>query len=151
MKRAPFLVLSATFPDDPRIVEVGEKAAWLFLCMACDSRLQRSDGIIPAHRLPRLGVPGWQTRLAALTDSGLVHQVNGGYVLPGYLNWNPSEHSYLRKSHYGTVGACRMRHPPDCARTGCIEAREWLTRHGYPLDPKGSGQPSGTPTEQPSG
>lgn len=149
MKQAPFLVLSATFPDDPRIVEVGERAAWLFLCMACDCRLQRSDGVVAAHRLPRLGVPGWQTRLAALTAAGLVHQVNGGYVLPGYLNWNPSEHSYLKRAHYGTAGACRRHHPDGCAQAACAESREWLTRHGYPLDPNGS--PNGSPTSKPTG
>ena len=66
MKKAPFIALSATFFDDPRIVEVGEKAGWLLLAMACDSRLHRGDGQVDAHRMSRLGVQGWKPRLDRL-------------------------------------------------------------------------------------
>jgi hypothetical protein len=130
MKRGPFVALSATFPDDKDIVRAGERAAWLYLVMACDSRLHRGDGIVEEHRMTRLAVPGWRTRLTALIDNGLVQQVPEGYYLPGYLKWNQSEHAYQKRSAAGKVAACKKHHT-NCEREDCAEARYWLKVNGY--------------------
>lgn len=130
MKRGPFIALSANFPDDPDVVRAGEKATWLYVVMACDIRIRRSDGTVPAHRMAKLGVPGWRTRLTRLLDVGLVVERPDGYHLPGYLKWNKSEHDYQKRSAEGTVGACN-RHHTGCTRDDCAEARHWLKVHGY--------------------
>lgn len=132
MKKAPFIALSATFFDDPRIVEVGEKAGWLLLAMACDSRLHRGDGQVDAHRMSRLGVQGWKPRLDRLLAVGLVTEVEGGYSVPAYLKWNKPEESYQKRSSEGKVAAC-VRHHKGCTRDDCKEARAWLECHGYPV------------------
>lgn len=133
MKRGPFLALSADFCEDPDIVAVGERAAWLYLSMACDIRLHRGDGVIPAHRLPRLGVPQWQPRLDSLLRQKLVTAVEGGYLLPGYLKWNKSEHDYAKRAATGKSGACDRHHGgvKECHRDDCADARQWLKDHGY--------------------
>lgn len=130
MKLGPFIALSAGFPDDKDVVRVGEKAAWLYVVMACDIRMHRGDGVIAEHRLSRLGVSGWQSRLAKLIEVGLVTSHPDGYCLPGYLKWNKSEHSYQKRSAEGKVGACKKHHT-NCFRDDCTEARHWLKVHGY--------------------
>jgi hypothetical protein len=132
MKSAPFVALSATFMDDPAVVAAGERAAWLYLAMACDCRLHRSDGTVPEHRLARLGVVGWQARLQTLLTHGLVIPTPDGYNLPAYLKWNKSEHAYQKRSATGKVNACQ-RHHVDCRRDDCAESLKWLQSHGYPI------------------
>lgn len=130
MKRGPFIALSATFPSDDAVVEAGERAAWLYVNMACDSRLQRADGMVREHRLDRLGVSSWKPRLNRLMDVGLVERTEYGLYLPGYPKWNQTEHDYRRASAEGKVAACR-RHHSDCHRTDCADARAWLAANGY--------------------
>lgn len=129
-KRAPFVALSATFMDDPAVVEAGERAAWLFLAMMLDCRLQRTDGVVPAHRLDRLGVPAWRPRLAKLVDVGLVEKDGTDWRLPAYLKWNPGESEYQRKQHRGRVDVCRRHHEQPCDRDACADSAEWLDLHG---------------------
>ena len=131
MKKGPFVALSATFMDDPAIVAAGERAAWLYLAMACDCRLHRTDGTVPEHRMSRLGINGWQGRLQTLLDRGLVIPVPDGYNLPAYLKWNKGEHAYLKRAAEGKVGACKLHHT-DCRREDCADAVRWLERSGYP-------------------
>ena len=128
MKRGPFICMSAGFPDDKKVIDAGEKAAWLYVVMACESRTRRTDGTLPRHLMPRLGVPGWQSRVARLIDVGLVERTDdGGYHLRGYLNWNPSEGEYLRRSHKGRADVCRRHHAQPCERPACIESIKWLS------------------------
>lgn len=126
MKRAPYLALSATFMDDPAIVEAGERAAWLYLAMACDCRLHRTDGTIAPHRIERLGVQAWKPRLDKLIEVGLVERQNGHYVLPAYLKWNASQTDYQRRSHQGRIDVCGRHHEQPCAHPRCQESAAWL-------------------------
>lgn len=133
MARGPYLALDVHFMDDPLVVQAGEKAAWLYVAMALDSRAHRTDGIVAEHRLDRLGVPGWKPRLNRLLDVGLVVELpDGGYALPGYLKWNPSEREYRTKQATGTVAACHRHHASPCHRPSCREASAWLEAHGIP-------------------
>lgn len=142
MTRSPYLALDVHFMDDPLIVQAGEKAAWLYLAMALDSRAHRTDGVVAAHRLQRLGVPGWKPRLTKLLDAGLVIKLpDGGYALPGYLKWNPSENDYRTKHAAGVIAACQRHHPNPCPRPACQRAAAWLETHGSPI-----GSPIGSPT-----
>jgi len=130
MKRGPFIALDAGFPSDDAVVQAGERAGWLYLNMACETRIRRMDGYVKAHQVPRLGVASWQPRLDRLLDVGLVQDTPQGLYLPGYLKWNKSEAAYAKRSMEGTVAACE-RHHQDCRRETCAEAREWLRANGY--------------------
>ena len=127
--KGPYLALDADFPDDESVVRVGERAAWMYIVMACWCRLHRTDGFLPAVQPARLNVPGWQGRLRALIDEGLVEVTDdAGYYLPAYPKWNPTEMDYQRRQHEGKAAACR-RHHRDCVRDDCQTARDWLAVH----------------------
>ncbi len=126
---APFVALSATFMDDPRVVAAGERAGWLFVAMMLDCRNQRTDGTVTAHRLPRLGVPAWRPRLARLLEVGLVEKDGDAYRLPAYLKWNVPQSEYQRREHRGRVDVCRRHHDQPCDRPACADSREWLATY----------------------
>lgn len=67
-----FLPLDVGFTDDDRVVEVGEKPAWLYLCMALASKRLGTDGVLTARQIDRLHVTSWQQRLTALLAVELV-------------------------------------------------------------------------------
>lgn len=67
-----FLPLDVGFPDDDRVVQAGEKAAWLYVCMALASKRLGTDGVLSARQIDRLHVPGWKDRLASLVAVELV-------------------------------------------------------------------------------
>ena len=129
MRNRPYIRLDASFMDDPEIVAVGEKAAWLYLAMALDARKHQLDGLVPHHRLDRLGVNGWRPRLDQLMAQGLVVDTPDGYLLPGYTKWNRSQREYHRKSHEGRIQACTRWHEQPCGKEECAESRLWLDRH----------------------
>ena len=121
MKKGAYLALSASFPEDDDIIAVGEAAAWLYIVMACDCRLRRTDGWISRQRVARLGVKGWEKRLDALLGQGLVERQESpqgvAYWLPAYLKWNKSE---AQLSAAGKYGACRRYHPQPCQQAECV-------------------------------
>jgi hypothetical protein len=84
-----FLPLDVGFPDDDRIVEAGEKAAWLYICMALAAKRLGTDGVLTARQVDRLHVPGWQNRLAQLLEVELVVSVGEDtYALRAWFQHN---------------------------------------------------------------
>lgn len=84
-----FLPLDVGFPDDDRIVEAGERPAWLYLCMALASKRLGTDGLLTARQVERLHVSSWQARLAELVRVGLVLRVDDGtYGIAAWRNHN---------------------------------------------------------------
>lgn len=136
LKSTPHLRWDANFPDDPMVRAAGEQAAWLFLCMACECRRRRNDGLLAGHLVARLGVSGWRARLDRLIDVGLVEQVADGYLLHGYRNWNLCEWDYQHYRHAGRVGGCASKHAQPCQQVDCMESRAWLAEHPleHPLE-----------------
>lgn len=131
MKQRPYLALDPGFMDDPDIVAVGEKAAWLYLAMALDARQHMTDGLVSHHRLERLGVNGWKPRLATLLSAGLVVDTPDGYLLPGYLKWNRSQREYDYRKHEGRINVCKRHHDQPCLRESCGLSRAWMqANHG---------------------
>lgn len=128
-KPRPYLALDPGFMDDPDIVAAGEKAAWLYLAMALDARLHMTDGLVPKHRLDRLGVNGWKPRLSTLMSVGLVVETVDGYLLPGYLKWNPSQREYEQRRHEGRIGVCKRHHAQPCTQERCRQSRQWMDVH----------------------
>lgn len=114
----PYVALDANFPEDDKVVRAGESAAWLYVVMACDCRLRRTDGRLPKARVPRLNVPGWQRRLSVLMSEsvGLVQEDGDDLVLPAYLKWNRSEARYREESQRKREAACARWHDQPCSR-----------------------------------
>ncbi len=134
MKRpnGPYVVLSASFHRDADILEVGERAAWLYLAMTLECRTLRSDGWITARQVAGLGVPQWKTRLQVLLDAGLVEEARGAagrYWIPAYLKWNKSEQDYRDRAARGRHFACQRWHDQPCADPDCSDG----TPNGLPI------------------
>lgn len=100
-----FLPLDVGFPDDDRVVEAGERAAWLYVCMALASKRLGTDGILTTRQIDRLHVPSWRDRLARLLAVELVLSV--GEDLYGIASWF---------NHNDPVAVVRERRAKDAER-----------------------------------
>ena len=121
-RHGPYIAWSATFHRDDGL-EVGERAAWLYLCMCGESRLLRSDGWLTERQVAGLGVTGWRQRMPPLLASGLVESARGEgptrYWIPAYLKWNKSEQAYRDDAERGRHYACLRWHDQPCERESC--------------------------------
>ena len=85
--------LDDLFPEHPKVQGAGQAAAWLHVAGICYSSRHLTDGMIPDAALAGLGQygKGRARRLAdALVQTGLWEQVNGGYRVHDYLDFQPS-------------------------------------------------------------
>lgn len=97
-----YVPLAAGFFNDAKVLEAGEAAGWLYLNMLAAAKLNDNDGVFTARQISRLGVSGWEKRLSALVEVGLVAQLERHpdikqisldvqhYGVVGWLNWNDS-------------------------------------------------------------
>ena len=82
--------LDVNFFDDAKVLEAGEAAAYLYLAMMTKAKTLDTDGVLSRAQVERLGVKGWQKRLARLVEVGLVDQALDCYGIASWLNWNES-------------------------------------------------------------
>ncbi len=74
--------------DDPRVRRAGREAGWLHVWGLCYAARHLTDGFIPSQVIEELrGGTALARRLAAV---GLWQQVPQGYLIPDYLESNPS-------------------------------------------------------------
>ena len=88
MSRTIYVPLSVNFPDDPKVMAAGERAAWLYIRMLCLAQRLLSDGHIADIQLPLLGVSGINKRLGDLERVGLIERTENGWLICAYLKWN---------------------------------------------------------------
>lgn len=103
------------FPEHPKIVAVGEEAAWLTVKAICWSSRHLTDGFIPKvvaeHLAQSPGRPAEKAveMIRKLVRHHLWDRVKDGYRVHDYLNYNPSKKSVLaeraRKKRAGVLGA----------------------------------------------
>lgn len=87
-----YVPLDVNFFDDDKIVEAGEAAGWLYLNIMTKAKQLDSDGLLTRAQIERLGVRGWQRRLARLLEVDAIEETTPGvYVIPGWLTWNESK------------------------------------------------------------
>ena len=80
-----FIKLDTNFWSHPKVIAAGEQAAVLYQQMAMYCMDHATDGLVPDGQLPRFGLPRLRQRLDRLAATGLAEQVDGGWVLPGYV------------------------------------------------------------------
>lgn len=102
------------FPDHPKVVAAGPCAAWLYVCGIAYSNRHLTDGFIPvgvAHRLTdytnvaiftggnEIAGPmddvSCEWMAAILCNVGLWREVDGGYAIHDYLDFQPSKADVL--------------------------------------------------------
>lgn len=118
-----YLPLDVNFNDDPKVMNAGERASWLYLHMALKSKQLLSDGVLSAGQIARLGVSAWRGRLEKLIEVGLV------------IPWDPDMDSYAIVAwfkHNDSAVEVDMARNKDAAHKKAVrEARlRILTRDG---------------------
>lgn len=80
--------LEDDFYDNPKVLRAGNAAIGLWVRCACYSARHLTDGYIPADIARRDGRP---KEIDALVDSTLWIANGSGFVMPDFLDFNPSK------------------------------------------------------------
>jgi len=88
----PWVKLDDKFPDHPKVVAAGPMAGWLYICGLAYANRMLTDGFIPTAQVRRLvDIRGTQALADRLVEVGLWHQMEGGYQIHDYLEYQPSK------------------------------------------------------------
>lgn len=90
----PWVKLDDQFADHPKIIQAGPLAGWLWACGIAYANKYLTDGFIPYAQVRRLAdVTDYAdpyVLAAKLVEVGLWEQVDGGYLVHDFLEYNPS-------------------------------------------------------------
>lgn len=80
------------FAEHPKVEEVGPLAGFLHIAALCYCNRNLTDGFIPASRVTKLAdVPAVRKHAQALVRVGMWLEVDGGYQVHDYLEYQPSK------------------------------------------------------------
>ena len=83
--------LDDTFPEHPKMEAVGPLGIALHVAALCYCARHLTDGHLPATKVPRLlDLPTWRKVVTSLVEAGAWREVDGGYQLHDYLDFQPS-------------------------------------------------------------
>lgn len=81
-----WIKLDDSFSEHPKVVQAGDRAAWLFVCGLLYASRTLSNGFVPASQVSRLcALRDAQALAKRLTSVGLWVEVEDGYVIHDYL------------------------------------------------------------------
>ena len=84
--------LDDTFPEHPKVEEVGPLAGWLHVCALCYCNRNLTDGFIPSARVARLAdISNVKRHVTALLRVGMWLEDDGGYRIHNFLEYQPSK------------------------------------------------------------
>lgn len=94
--------------EHPKQLQVGAKAAWLWICcLSYCNRQKRHDGVIPKAKIALL-YPGVGLKEArALVAAGLLHEAEQAFVVHGYHEYQPSADLSDKRSMAGKQGGIK--------------------------------------------
>jgi hypothetical protein len=88
-----WLRLSGTFPENPKVIDVGPRAAFVYVACLCWSAEHETDGHIPMavfnHYTPYTSRHRLVTKLSP-DGGGLMVPVDTGFVIPDFADFNPT-------------------------------------------------------------
>lgn len=87
-------------PRNRKLLKAGPAACWLWVCGIAHCQAQLTDGFVSDEVLPMIGIRGESraVKLAnVLVSAGLFKKVDGGFQVHGYLDYNPTRASVLKK------------------------------------------------------
>ena len=93
----PWVKLDDKFRTHPKVVAAGLEAAWFYVCALGYSAEQLTDGHIHAAMVPILAphVTDPQAAAEKCCTVGLLTPTDTGYLVPDYLEFNPSRAKVL--------------------------------------------------------
>jgi hypothetical protein len=136
----PWVKLDDGFMEHPKVVAAGGHATLLFVAGLCYCARNLTDGKIPAAMVPRLTDLTAPMKLARkLVVVGLWEEIEGGYLVHDWLDWNPSAAETLAKRaaasetkrKAGLIGAMKRwgKKPGDTGRSGSTNGSGEATCH----------------------
>lgn len=96
--RRTYVRLNDGLPDNPKILDVGDLAGWLYVCGLCYCSRQLTDGVIPVAMVGRLtGLANYEAIASDLLEANLWHApgheckrcpqpLAGTYIVHDYLD-----------------------------------------------------------------
>lgn len=88
----PWVKLDDAFPEHPKVLSAGDEAAWMYVCALAYCNRHLTDGFLPSAAVKRLTNHKSPIRLVMkLVDVGLLEQVDHGFVVHDFLDYQPSK------------------------------------------------------------
>lgn len=137
--------------DHPKFLTAGPKASWLWVCGLAYASRYLTDGFVPSVQVRTLGSITGAPKLASrLVAAGLWTEVEGGYLIHDYLDFQPSSADIKEAREATRRRKQRQRGAPVSRRT------EGVTEGARPADvtpdarPRARTQAPPTPTPTPT-
>lgn len=98
-RNGPWIAFNTAFLRNAKIEAVSANAVVLYISLLCESGDNLTDGFVREGSLPRLLGEARATseHLDELVRVGLLEAVEDGWVVPGYLVWNPTREWWVRR------------------------------------------------------
>lgn len=117
----PWVKLDDGFADHPKIHEVGPIAAWLHVAALCYCARHLTDGRVPSRVVRGLiDAPRPRVLVDKLVSSGLWDEVEGGYEIHDYLDYQPSRERVLAEREAAAERQRRRRNGTRHAVTDAV-------------------------------
>lgn len=114
MAKAPsvYVPLDVNYMRDPKIRRAGHEAELLYLRSLAYAKGGETDGQVHDYDLDviAVGLNKVQQRVAALVREGAWQQVDGGWFITGWFNWNDSTEKLRDRKKARAEGAARTNH-----------------------------------------
>lgn len=139
--------LDDNFPSNDKVLSIGADAFRLYVEGLCHCGRNLTDGFVSAPALARLWAP---EQADALVDAGLWAEVDGGYEVNDYLEFNPSREQVERERAAARDRQSRRRSRRDTHRDSQGDTDRDSRRESHdpvPTRPDHLQQSSSTTTE----
>jgi len=100
-----FVKVYVNIVEHPKMLAVPRACRWAFIDLLAYAKRNLTDGYVPAAVLDRIEVSTQE--IAALVWSGLVEEVDGGYWIHDYLDWQVSRALVEKRREAGRRGGIR--------------------------------------------
>lgn len=147
----PWVRLDDQFPDHPKIDQAGPLAGWLYVCGLAYCNRQLTDGFIPKATMPRLSAVAQPAKHArALVNAGLWDEVDGGWQVHDYLQFQPSRESVLAEREKAAKRQQAHRRKKAASRRDTAVTSPEVRRESHDPDPTRPQRVTGDPELPPS-
>lgn len=94
----PWVKLTDDWYDDPKVINAGDQAAWLWVVGLSWCARNLTDGHIPANQIARLTtLEDPHSAAARAVEADLFRQVDGGFQVVNYLRFQPPRAEVIAK------------------------------------------------------
>ena len=118
-----WLKVDDKLPRNPKIIAGGIEPAWYYICALTHCAEQMTDGFIADAAVPVIAphIEDPRSVAEACCQLDLFRRVEGGYMVPDYLDFNPSRASVLaRREAEASRQASRRESQRDTAQTSDV-------------------------------